>query len=301
MPVDVARLRVLVEVAHAGSIAAAARRMSFTPSALSQQLGKLETEAGSQLLDRGASGIRLTAAGRVLVDHGERILGELRDAEDAMAGVAEPDHVAIGTFATAGAVLVPDALAAFRHRHPAVQLSLVDLEPPDGYGLVTARDLDLLITHRYPGVPSVDPRRLHRRRLLDDPLRLVLPAEHPLASGKKRIRLADLSTEDWISGGPRIPNRVCLETLAETAGFTPRVGYETADYNVVLALVGVGLGIALVPASVLGNAGRHVVVRELAGIRPVREICLVHRRRPPPLLAELIELLHGVTSRQNLR
>jgi DNA-binding transcriptional LysR family regulator len=301
MPVDAARLRVLVEVAHAGSIAAAARRMSFTPSALSQQLGKLEAEVGGQLLDRGATGVRLTAAGRVLVEHGERIIGELRDAEDAVAGIAEPDHVAIGTFATAGAVLVPDALAAFRHRHPAVQLSLVDLEPPDGYGLVTARDLDLLITHRYPGMPSVDPRRLQRRRLLDDPLRLVLPTKHPLGSGRKRIRLADLAGADWISGGPRIPNRVCLETLAEAAGFTPHVGYETADYNVVLALVGVGLGIALVPGSVLGAAFPNVVVRDLAGIRPAREICLVHRRRPPPLLAELVELLHGVTNRQNLR
>lgn len=143
MPVDVARLRVLVEVAHAGSIAAAARRMSFTPSALSQQLGKLEAEAGSQLVDRGAAGVRLTAAGRVLVEHGERILGELRDAADALAHVAEPDHVAIGTFATAGAVLVPDALAAFRRRHPAVQLSLRILEPYKGHRFRATRLVEL--------------------------------------------------------------------------------------------------------------------------------------------------------------
>jgi len=292
MGLDAARLRVLVEIAHAGSIAAAARRMSFTPSALSQQLAKLEAEVGCQLLDRGASGIALTSAGAVLVEHGERVIGELRDAETAMqaAAAAEPAHLAIGTFATAGAHLVPDALAALRRRHPGVQLSLVDLEPPDGYGLVAARDLDLLITHRYPGMPSTETRGLHRERLLDDPLKLVLPAGHPVTHP---ISLADLADEDWISGGLTVPNRVCLDTLTAEAGFRPRVRYETADYNVVLALIGVGLGIALVPATVLGGIDRQrLAVRELRGIGPVREICLVHRRRPHALLAELVILLH---------
>src|SRR3954447_9075232 len=112
MPMDVARLQVLVEVAHSGSIAAAARRMSFTPSALSQQLAKLEAEVGCRLVDRGPLGIRLSEAGVLLVEHGERVLGALREAEAALSQrlATQPQHVALGTFATAGTVLVPAAL-----------------------------------------------------------------------------------------------------------------------------------------------------------------------------------------------
>src|SRR3712207_4155773 len=84
MVLDAARLHVLVEVAHAGSIAAAATRMGFTPSALSQQLTKLEREIGTPLVERGRTGTRLTAAGHVLLEHGERVIGQLREAEQAV-------------------------------------------------------------------------------------------------------------------------------------------------------------------------------------------------------------------------
>lgn len=304
MPVDVDRLRVLVEIAHAGSIAAAARRMSFTPSALSQQVAKLEIELDCRLLDRGPGGTRVTAAGQVLVEHGERVLGELRDAEAAVSALlaTQPQNLALGTFATAGTVLVPAALAALRRDHPGVQLSLRDLEPPHGYGLVTSGDLDLLITHRYPGMPSTPRRGMVRRRLLLDPLRLVLPGSEPVGPvgpggpvglvGRGEIALSDLADRSWVCGGIGIPNRVCLEYLAAQAGFRPRVGSETADYALTLALVGVGLGVALVPASVL-HAARPpgVTVCGLVGIRPAREICIVHRRRPSALLSQLITLI----------
>ena len=293
MALDADRLRVLVEVARAGSIAAAAQRMAFTPSALSQQLAKLERELGCRLLERGPTGVRLTPPGRVLVAHGEVVLGELRAAEEAVRAAigATPQRLAIGTFATAGKVLVPDALAALRRDHPEVRLALQDLEPPAGYGLVNSRDLDLLITHRYQGVPLPGLGGLRRTRLLADPLRLVLPADHPRA-GAGRLDLADLADEDWISGGLRVPNRVCLTAVAERAGLDPHVAYETQDYEVTLALVRAGLGISFVPASVLLHADRSgLAVRQPRGPAPTRLVYLVHRRRPPALAAEVIALL----------
>ncbi|WP_233512351.1 LysR substrate-binding domain-containing protein [Micromonospora deserti] len=199
--------------------------------------------------------------------------------------------MAIGTFATAGAALVPAALAELRGRHRTVQLSLRDLEPPDGYGLVTSGDLDLLITHRYPGIAAVPAQGLARQPLLTDPLRLVLPATHPLAAtAPAKLNLADLDTEHWISGGAGVPNRVCLDTLAARAGFTPRISYETADYALTLALVRAGLGIALVPAMVL-HEHPGIRVRELDSGRPARHISIVHRKRPTPLVTELVNLL----------
>ena len=320
MPLDVARLQVLVEVAHAGSIAAAARRMSFTPSALSQQLAKLEAEVGCRLVERGPLGIRLSDTGKILVEHGERVLGELREAEAAVSHrlAGQPRHVALGTFATAGTVLVPAALAALRRDHPDVQLSLRDLEPPDGYGLVASGDLDLLITHRYPGMPSTPVRGLVRRNLLIDPLRLVRPAvpadeakpaeatepaEATDPTEPAAVDLASLADRPWVCGGLGVPNRVCLEHLATPFGFRPRVSYETADYTLTLALVGVGLGVALVPASVINHvrpAGvvvHDLAVRDRAGRRPAREICIVHRRRPSALLQQLITLIGEAAAR----
>src|SRR5690606_3848747 len=177
MALDADRLRVLVEVAHAGSIAAAAARLGFTPSAVSQQLAKLEREVGAPLVERGRAGTRLTGPGRVLLEHGERVLGELRAAEQAVraAAGAGPQRIAVGAFSTAARTLLPRALAALKRERPGIRISLVDIEPPDGYGLVAARELDLLLTHRYPGVSLPPARGLRRRLLLRDPLRLVLP------------------------------------------------------------------------------------------------------------------------------
>jgi DNA-binding transcriptional LysR family regulator len=294
MELDAGRLRILVEVVHAGSIAEAARRLAFTPSALSQQLAKLEQELGTRLLERRATGVQPTPVGAILVEHGERVLGELREAYVAVreAQGEQPERLALGTFATAGKTLVPAALAALKRRYPRAELSLLDVEPPGGYGLVTSGDLDVLITHRYPGVPATPHPGLDRRPLLDDPLRLALPLGHRLG-GSPEIGLHRLAAESWISGALGVPNRTCLHTLFRADGLEPpQVAYETADYHVTLALVGAGLGVALVPASMLSDSD-EVSSHRLRGATPAREICIVHRRRPPALAGELITLLRA--------
>jgi DNA-binding transcriptional LysR family regulator len=295
---DAGRLRILVEVAHAGSIAEAARRLAFTPSALSQQLGKLEKELDARLLERRATGVVPTPIGAILVEHGERVLGELREAYSAVRAAkgSQPQRLALGAFATAGKVLVPAALAALERRYPRAELSLLDVEPPDGYGLVTSGDLDALITHRYPGVPPVSHPGLRRSPLLNDPLRVALPADHPLVAGggEAEVGLAQLAGERWISGAVGVANRTCLRTLTRAEGLHLRVVYETADYHVTLALVGAGLGVALVPASMLSDVDRaRVRIAGLLGPSPAREISIVHRRRPPVLVGELVGLLRG--------
>lgn len=290
---DAQRLAVLAEVAHAGSIAAAAHRLAFTPSAVSQQVSKLERDLGCRLLHRHPRGVTLTPIGQALLSHAETVTGELRTAEQtvrAMLG-AQPSRLAVGTFASAGQSLIPHALARFRRHHPDAALTLLDLEPPDGYGLVRSGDLDLLITHRYPGVPLPDPRGLTRRLLMTDPLRLVLPASHPRARGPQAT-ITELAGEEWISGSPGIPNRMCLEQAARSAGIHPHIAYETRDYQVTLALIDAGLGISLVPASMLGHASRRgLAVRRLPGTTLAREIYLVHRKRPAALVTDMITMI----------
>lgn len=294
---DANRLRVLVEIAHAGSIAAAAEQLSFTPPALSQQLAKLEREVGCVLVERGRTGARLTEAGRVLLEHGERVLGELRDAEAAVRAFAgrTPDRLSLGAFASAGKVLLPGTLAAFGHEHPHVRLSLSDIEPPGGYGLVTSGELDLLITHRYPGVPLPRAGGLRRERVLVDPLLVVAPTGHPITD--RALSLADLAGEEWICGAPGIHNRISLDTAAASVGVRLTVAYETRDYEVALALIGAGVGVALIPLSILGSARRDGwVSRPLRDVSLAREIYVVHRRRPPEPVPAMVAILRGVAA-----
>jgi DNA-binding transcriptional LysR family regulator len=299
MALDVDRLRVLVEVAHAGSISEAARRMSFTPSALSQQLGKLEDQLGCRLIDRGARGVRPTEVGALLLEYAERVIGELREAEQAVATAIahQPQRLRVGTFATAGTALLPATLRELRRTHPQVDVAVTDLEPPDGYGLVTSRDLDILITHRYPGVPSVPIRALVRRELFIDPLRLALPADHPLVH-RATVDLAELAPWPWISGAPGVPNRTCLEVLAAAAGFTPVVRHETADYALTTSLVAAGLGMSFIPDSSLATLSvAGIAIVPLTGPPPGRQVCIVHRRRPDPRVAVLVRLLETTSQR----
>jgi len=289
---DAHRLRVLVEIAHAGSITAAAERLSFTPPALSQQLTKLEREVGVLLVERGRTGVRLTEAGRVLLEHGERVLGELRDAEAAVRALVgePPDRLSLGAFASAGKVLLPRTLAVFGHEHPHVRLSLSDIEPPGGYDLVTSGELDLLVTHRYPGVPLPRDTGLHRERILVDPLLVVAPQGHPNIDDEPS--LADLAEQEWICGAPGIHNRISLDTAAAAIGVQLNVAYETRDYEVALALIEAGVGVALVPRSILGVARRGAwVSRPLRGTHLAREIYVVHRRRPPEPVPAMVAIL----------
>ncbi|WP_046468240.1 LysR family transcriptional regulator [Allosalinactinospora lopnorensis] len=295
---DANRVRVLVEIAHAGSIASAAERMSFTPPALSQQLAKLEREVGCVLVERGRAGVRLTAAGRVLLEHGERVLGELRDAEAAVRATAgeAPQRLSMGAFASAGKILVPSALAAFGRAHPHVRLALSDVEPPGGYGSVTSGDLDLLITHRYPGTALPQVTGLHREQILVDPLLLVLPEGHPAAGGSPH--LADLAGEEWICGAPGISNRIALEYAAESEGVRLTVAYETRDYEVTLALIRSGVGIGLIPQTILRAApGSDWSAVPLSGAETAREIYVVHRNRPRSPVPAMVDMLRGAARR----
>ena len=130
---DVRRMRVLREVAVRGSFSAAAEALSFTQSAVSQQIAALEREAGTTLVQRSARGVRLTEAGEALVRHAEAILARLAEAEaelEAIAGL-RGGRLRMAAFESAGATLMPLAIAAFRERHPAVELSMTLSEPED--------------------------------------------------------------------------------------------------------------------------------------------------------------------------
>src|ERR1700720_1074184 len=121
---NVARLRILREVARQGSFSAAAEALSYTQSAVSQQIAALEAETGMKLLERRPRGVLLTTAGQALVGHTEGILARLSAAEAELSAIAglNGGQLRMASFPTAGATLMPLAIATFRSRHPEVTL-----------------------------------------------------------------------------------------------------------------------------------------------------------------------------------
>lgn len=262
---DVHRLRVLREVARHGSLSRAAEALSYTPSAVSQQIATLERDAGVQLLERHPRGVRLTEAGRALVGHTEIILAELRAAETSIAAIGRSDagRLRFGSFTTANAALMPRAAAAFRAEHPDVQLELLEVDTDEAAAMVAARELDLALVYEFPVVPARMPAGVDLTPLLNDPLHLALPAGHRLA-GRKRIRLPELAAETWIQGIHRGSTIDVLPRACRQAGFEPDIAFRTDDQMTVRGLVAAGLGVALAPWLTLGATPPGIVIQPLA-------------------------------------
>src|ERR671933_1983701 len=148
---DVRRLRVLREVAARGSFSAAAESLSFTQSAVSQQIAALERESGAKLIERNPRGLRLTDAGRALVEHADAILARLDDAEQELAAIAglRGGRLRLATFQSAGATLVPRALGEFHRRHPDVELTVTQADDSAREALV-AGEVELAIVMDFP-------------------------------------------------------------------------------------------------------------------------------------------------------
>src|SRR4051794_28741322 len=195
---DVKRLRVLREVAARGSFSGAAEALSYTQSAISQQIAALEREAGTMLVERSARGVRLTEAGAALVRHADAILARLDAAErelEAIAGL-RGGRLRMVAFLSAAASLMPLAIAEFRRRHPAVEISLEPKEPAEAIECLKAGACDVALGLEPSFRPLVDDA-LEKVVLLDDPMFLVLGADHPLAR-KQDLRLEDLADEAWL-------------------------------------------------------------------------------------------------------
>jgi DNA-binding transcriptional LysR family regulator len=293
---DVRRLRVLKEVADQGSFSAAADALSYTQSAVSQQIAALEREAGTQLVQRGARGVRLTEAGESLVAHSEAIICRLAAAEadlEAIAGL-RGGRLRLASFPTAGATLVPLAIAEFSRLHPAVELSLIEAEPEDALPRLKAGELDIALAFKYHTLPRSAYATLMEGvetvHLLDDRMSVALPSGHRLAH-KTRLTLAELSGERWIQGDPQGLCGAMHVAACELAGFEPHVAFQSDDYNVVQGLVAAGVAISLIPELALTNLREDIVIRPLpkreTPVRGVVAATLASGSRSPATAAML--------------
>jgi DNA-binding transcriptional LysR family regulator len=272
---DVRRLRVLREVASHGSFSAAAEALSYTQSAVSQQIAALEREAGSQLVERSARGVKLTEAGRALVGHADAILARLADAEEELHAIngLRGGRLRLAAFPSACATLMPLAVARFRERHPGVELSLRPAEPGDGLALLRAGESDIALAIE---TTFASPRTAHddvdALPLLDDPMYIMLPRDHPMA-GRARLKLADLAHESWMIGTVgTCPDTSIFLRACGIEGFEPYIAFNLDDYNAIQGFVAAGMGVSFIPDLALINVHDDIVIRSFGARPPVRRI-----------------------------
>jgi DNA-binding transcriptional LysR family regulator len=305
---DVKQLRVLKAVSDHGSFSAAADALSYTQPAISQQVAALEKRAGTTLVDRGSRGVRLTDAGQALVEHAEVVIARLAAAEaelEAIAGI-RGGRIRLSSFPTAGASLLPPAVAEFTSRHPEVELSFVEREPEEAAQMLRAAELEIAILFEYDALNPNDFDRFYEgielHPLVEDTMYLALPRGHALAR-KRTVRLNDVADETWVQEtGSHSWCGSFHEAVCAKAGFTPRVGFRSDDYNVVQGLIAAGVGISLLPGLALTNVREDIVIRSLGPQAPSRRIAagtLTGRYRSPATDA-MLEILGEVADRFEL-
>jgi len=270
---NVQRLKILREVVGQGSFSEAASALNYTQSAVSQAIATLESEAGVPLLERDRRGVRPTTAGERLNDHAGRILTQLEAAEAELGAIAgvKGGELRMASFPTAGATLMPLAIAAFRAAHPDVTLSLVEGEPEELAPRLRDGEFDLGLIFEFEGTGELGPG-LRSAPLFEDPMKLALPRGHRLA-GKERIALEDLADDAWVQTSEASACARHVVRICRAVGFEPRVSFESDDYLTVQGLVAAGVGVALIPQLALSQTVSYdIAVRELHPGGPVRHV-----------------------------
>ncbi|MYW94670.1 LysR family transcriptional regulator [Amycolatopsis rubida] len=293
---DLGRLRTLREFADRGSVTAAARALHCTPSAISQQLRALQAEVGIALTEPAGRGLRLTDAGRALVARADDVLAALDRAEAELATYrsAPRGRVRIAIFQSAGLLLLPGLLRRIdQYENLDVDVRDVDMVPPQVPGLVA--DYDVVVAHRDEHAPEFDTERLDVVPLLREPLDVALPVGHRLARNR-RVELADLADERWISVDHGFPVDDVLRSLTVRTGVRPQIVQRINDFRITERLVAAGHGIALMPRYTMDTRrGSGLAGRPLAGIRAARLVEAVCRTGAAnrPAVATVIDELRA--------
>jgi DNA-binding transcriptional LysR family regulator len=301
---DVRKLRLLRELAHRETIAAVAEALSYTPSAVSQQLAALEREAGVPLLRRTGRRVVLTPAGAALAERTEQILALLEQASGALAatraGLSGP--LRIGAFPTAVRTILPAALVALGRDHPDLELMVTELDPAAVPAALRSGALDVALIHDYDYVPAEPDPALDTEPLLEEAIYLASSgaagaagaagatgaAGAAQAAGPGRDPVWGCRDAPWIVGSPDTLCHAMAVRACQAAGFTPRIRHHADDFATVLALVAAGQGVALVPQ--LGATGAtgppaDVVLTPLPTRRRTRIAYRNGTRDQPPVAA----------------
>ena len=260
------RLAYFAGVARTEHVTRAAQEMNVPQSTLSRAMVRLEQDLGVELFARRGRTVALTPAGRTFLTSVERALAEIERAAEEVRADADPTtgKVAFGFLHTMGTETVPGLIRAFRAEHPRVRFSLVQNYGEAMLERMRAGELDLCLTSPVPDAPDLVTRRLDEQKL-----RLVVPADHRLAA-RKRVRLAEAADESFVTLEPGYGLRRITDALCAEAGFRPKVAFEGEEAETLRGLVAAGLGVALLPPPAVPRPG--VAELTVTAPRAAREI-----------------------------
>ena len=283
MYVDTDAVRWFQQVADGVTVTEVSELERVTQSGVSRALARLEAEVGTPLLRRSGRSLRMTHAGAAFKRHADAMLHRLDDGLAAVNQLIEPETgtVALAFELSLGTWLVPDLVSSFRTDHPHVQFELKQVRGELVTSVLDRGEVDLQIST----VRSTDPT-VKWRQLLVEPLRLAVPSGHPLAQ-RALIRLAEVSSEQFIMLRPASLLRQLCEDLCQQAGFRPTLGFEGDDLPTVRGFVAAGLGVAIVPAlregapDVVTGPLRHVEIADPLAVRGIGLTWSTERRLLP--------------------
>ncbi|GAA1310215.1 LysR family transcriptional regulator [Pseudonocardia xinjiangensis] len=279
--VSLVALRVFREVAERRTLTAAAAALGYTQSAVSRQIATLERAAGSPLLERRHDGVRLTPAGHVVLRRAATVLDEIDATARELAGLpTEVGTVRLGWFTSAGALLVPRALAALRRTHPAVTVHSREGSTPALVRALRAGTVDLAVVASLPPFrpPDTETPSLELEVLAERSLHVAVPATHPLAAADS-VDVADLRGQRWIA----TPSTVEEGRLGVWPGLDerPEIAHTARDWLAKLHLVAAGCGLTTVPGSLAATVPPGVrVLTVRGGSQEQRRILLARLPRP---------------------
>jgi DNA-binding transcriptional LysR family regulator len=293
---DPRRLRVLREFAAQGTVAAAAEALSFTPSAVSQQLAALQREAGVPLFQRVGRRLELTAAGRALADDAVAVLSRLEEAEAALAARTGEVRgtVRVAAFQTATLTIVVPALSRLAAAYPELRVELIEDEAERALPMVERGTLDLAIAEEYDHAPRRRLPGLDHVDVQSDEMVLVLPREHPRAAGHGPVALASLADAAWATAQAGTTFADMFARLCRSlGGFEPDIKHRANDIRILVDLVATGHAVAILPGLGRPEADPRVAVRRMAEGAYRRRIFVAVRsaaRERPSLAAVLAAL-----------
>jgi LysR family transcriptional regulator, hca operon transcriptional activator len=301
---ELRHLRYFIAVAEEGSfLTAAQRRLNTSQPSLSRQIRDLESEVGVQLLERQARGVVLTDAGKVFLDHARLALSQVEAATNGARRIAQPQKptLSMGFMVGLEVMWLPHLLRILREEEPEIEVTLTSQSSPELALALTRGKLDIAFLR-----PEKQTAGVTLKLLAKEPLIVVLPADHRLAS-RKRIRPQDLVREIYVSSARTSPVlHAVIQDYASKVGIVLKAKYEGENISSAMSLVASTGGVTLVPLYAQNMLAPNVVARALEGHPPTVDLTLGYNQaNSTPLLWRLLsradELVANVQNQSIIR